>query len=148
MAKYSINGRDLEVVGDLLVKVLEPVDCAIPVDGTVSFNGGKPISVIYPDPSVVEESVPIGNYADGNFTRMHTVQNSGGSRTLYLFYIDNGDTRTYYESPSPTGSPMIPINTVIEFDNYLVFELKTILVADEPTIVIGTIIIETEAEEA
>lgn len=144
----------LSVAGDLGVRSLVPLYNSAgrtQINGTVTFtvnNVSKTFQVAYGSPTTVSPEQMIGAYADGNFTKYQSQQTGGGSNTMYLFYIDEGNLRQYYESPSTTGSPMTPINTVTVNDDFLVLELKLVTVSDQPTIVIGTVIIEIEEEEA
>jgi hypothetical protein len=142
MAKYLVDGIECLVEGSLPVRFLNPLDAAIAVNGTVKFNADNPIPVVYPDPSEVLETVIIGSYADGDFTRMITQQKDGGSRTVYLFYIDSGSERTYYQSLSSTGSPRTSIPATVVGNNFILLNLITQIIESQPTIVIGTIIID------
>jgi hypothetical protein len=135
--------------GDLEVRELIPQENKagrVQVDGTVTFNDSLTVSVTYPEPSAVIPGQIIGSYDDGNFTKVSTVQKNGGSNTVYLFYIDAGDNRQYYESANPNGIPMNAIDTVTYNDDFLRMWLEIGAASDKPIIVIGTIIIETEEE--
>lgn len=144
----------LSIAGDLEVRAMIPLQNTVgrtQIDGTATFtvnNVSKSFQVVYGSTTIVSPGQLIGAYEDGNFTKFQTQQNGGGSSTVYLFYTDNGSTRLYYESPSPSGSPATPINTQVVNDDFLVMELKIQMVSDMPIIVIGTIIIEIEEEEA
>jgi hypothetical protein len=142
MAKYLVEDKEYTVEGNLPIKILVPSDSTVPVNGTVKFNANDPITVAYPNPSEVSETVLVGSYSDGDFTRMITEQEDGGNRTVYLFYIDSDDERTYYQSLSSTGSPMTAIPATPVGNRFLILNLITQVIENKPTIVIGTIIID------
>jgi hypothetical protein len=141
----------LATAGDLEVRELRPLFNNVgrtQIEGTVTFNDADSFTVVYPNPTAVIPGQIIGAYDDGNFTKFHTAQANGGSSTVYLYYIDSDEGRQYYESPSGSGLPRTAINTQIINDDFLAMELKLVTISDQPTIVIGTIIIEIEEEEA
>lgn len=128
----------VEITGDLAVRVLIPTSG---VDGMIAFNGGSLIQTKYPNLTEINPPVTIYQLSDGA-TPMMTQAVGGPELLVYLYYEDVGSTRTYYESSSSSGYPRKAIQTLIEGNEYLSFELVPAGTRSAPTIVIGTIIID------